>query len=164
MLSSVIALIVTIVSSYGESPTKPYRTLALSSDLIVVGKITSVNFEKRIFGQAGGKPYYTTYQDVIFDIEKVLKGSPKSNPLVIQSTTSFLGDPEFQQNEKVIVLLKWFEDPLYGNYYALVGRAAGKFSIKVNTASGSRSVSNEVLMGEEWNMDMTDFLEELNVK
>jgi len=151
-----------VIDGYALENLNTYQKLAKDAEVIVLGTVDSVEMKKEIFGETGHKPYYVNYQYITINIEKVIKGSTKSNQVIIQSTRAFMDDPKFSQNERVIVMLKWFEDKKYGNYYALLGRAKGKFSVLESTSLGNQ-VMNDVLMKRGWKMNLDNFILDITI-
>lgn len=86
----IVVIVITAIADMNR-PLMPYQKLAQNSHLIVLGKVTSVDYKKGRFGEAGGKPYYATYQYVTINTEKVIKGIPRLEPLIIQSTAYAVG-------------------------------------------------------------------------
>lgn len=174
MLLIVLAvLVIAVLAFYKEAPAlkqsakqknlNPYQELAVQSDLIFVGTVTSVDFNREVFGWAGdNKPYYATFQYVMITIDELIKGIPRTNPIIIQATASFSDDPKFTANEKVLVMAKWWEDKNHGNYYALSGGGvAGKFLIVNDILSSQEQVVNEKVMGNTWKMKIVDFVADI---
>lgn len=67
----------------------------------------------------------------------------------------------FIQGENVLLTLKWYEDKNHGNYYAVMGGSGGKFTIAHGSDLSKSKISNKALMGNDWNMNLEEFLAEI---
>ena len=92
------------------------------------------------------------------DIEEIIKGVPKANPIIIQTIPGFIDFPKFFKNEEIIIMLDWFEDKTYGEYYLVNNNARGKFSIVETDSTLGPQVVNSALMGEKWKIPLRDFI------
>ena len=139
-----------------------YKKLAKQSELIVIGIVDSIQTKREIFGWSGNKPYYANFQYIYVTIDEIVKGVPKTNPIIIQATQSFSHDPKFTVGEKVIVMVNWWKDKNHGEYYALSGSGVlGKFSIISDPSSSRLKVTNEILIGKSWKINSTDLIEDI---
>jgi len=147
-----------------ESNLQPYHDVAKRSQLIALGTIESIETKREIFGWAGDTPYYASFQYITLHVDRLLKGLPKINPIVIQSIRGSVNDPSFKQNERILAMVSWYEDKNHGNYYAFTmagGEIAGRFSIESDNISSATEVLNTNLMGNKWHMDLDDFIADI---
>jgi hypothetical protein len=107
-----------------------YLDQVADSELVVLGKVSNIKEKRGVLGYAGSKPYYMTYQEITLITERVLRGKPRTDEILIQATPEINETVKFRLGERVVVGLTWYDTPEYGRYYAVTDdQPSRKFTI-----------------------------------
>jgi hypothetical protein len=119
----------------------PLEQLALSADLIFVGRVKTVKgYEKKIVPTPQQKK---EFEYIIWSVaevvaEVVVKGHVESQPILIEFPGGHVGEkrfwvedsPDYKVGEEIVVFLKRIEDRFY---YTTIGMFQGKYIIRDGT-------------------------------
>jgi hypothetical protein len=148
--------------SSADEPLKLYQKHAKEADLILRGKVDGIEYNTGYYGDSGNKPVFVEYQYVSLYVESTIKGNLPYNPITFKTTHEFLGDHKFVLGEELVVMLKWYESQSHGEYYAPIHRGQSVYLIQSNGyPETGKTITNPILMGNEWNIGMDDFLSEI---
>ena len=157
-LTASVTMIISSPAAQNDS-LQPYHSIALNSELIVLGNVENIEFTRGLFGFSGDEPQYITYQYITLESLRVIKGTPRVSPIVFKAT-QLLHDPTFKLGDEIIVMLKWYSDELYGQYYSPGMGSGGRAVFYVHHVSGNDVVSSPS-MGDGWKASLDEFLSEI---
>lgn len=103
VFSLIIIISIILLRSATDLPDKKttaYQQLISKSELVVVGNVSDITLKREVLGMSGDRPYYATFQYITLNIEKTIKGNPRSNPIVIQALKGFMDEPVFYPRGK----------------------------------------------------------------
>lgn len=170
---STIFLSLYSIYSYGNESLEPYQQQARDADLILRGKVISVNEKEGdqyyqeesdmhivLLGPDNRPVTMTRYQNVTLDVIDVMKGSLTSNQFVftynslIHAQNSSLS---FSVGEEVIVMLKQYEGEDHQTYYSPNNRQGKYFIVEQDYPNpGETLIDNPGIPNGE--MPLADFL------